>query len=127
MTKFLSIPHFNCMKFFFIQNRKMKARFLYWVLLQQGRMRRARQHPQRYQMKRRPLRHLEEAFTHRHLRPLVSFVGPDEQQIVTKECFISDGTAETRDSKRNAAKQHSMIPACPDCPGVITTRQSLSQ
>lgn len=38
---------------------------------------------------------------------------------MTKDCFISDGTAETRDSKRNAAKQHSMIPACPDCPGVI--------
>lgn len=57
----------------------------------------------------------------------VSFVGPDEQQIVTKEYFKSDGTAETRDSKRNAAKQNSMIPACPDCPGVITTRQSLSQ
>ena len=55
--------------FFVIQNRKMKAQFLYWVLLQQGRMRRARQHPQRYQMKRRPLRHLEETFTHRHLRP----------------------------------------------------------
>ena len=49
----------------------------------------------------------------------VSFVGPDEQQTVTKDCFISDGTAETRDSKRNAAKQHSMIPGCPDCPGVI--------
>ena len=28
-------------------------------------------------------------------------------------------TAETRDSKRNAAKQHSMIPACPDCPGLL--------
>ena len=31
-----------------IQNRKMKARILYLVLLQQGRMPRARQHPQRY-------------------------------------------------------------------------------
>ena len=34
-----------------------------------------------------------------------SIVGPDEQQIGTKACFISDGTTETRDSKRNAAKQ----------------------
>ena len=40
----------------------------------------------------------------------VSLVGVDEQQIVTKDCFICDGTAETRDFKRNAAKQHSMIP-----------------
>ena len=30
---------------------------------------------------------------------------------MTKDCFISGGTAETRDSKRNAAKQHSMIPS----------------
>ena len=35
----------------------------------------------------------------------LSFVGPDEQQIGTKACFISDGTTETRDSKRNVAKQ----------------------
>ena len=41
----------------------------------------------------------------------VSLVGVDRQQIVMKDCFISNGPAETQDSKRNAAKQHSMIPS----------------
>ena len=48
-----------------------------------------------------------------------SIVGPDEQQIGTKACFISDGTTENPRFQTQRRETVVMISACPDCPGLL--------